>query len=317
MTHTIRMLTRMSLPLLLVFAAGCQDSTGPDSLQRLDAEAVLADYEAMDSVLASRAWASFLIAADGMDAAALGAAPAAAVQATAELKSLSSGDARSFASAMTDIASAGSLSAARLPLISAENRGKTFVYDADNDRWVIDPALTDAPATGVRFIIYEPSGAEPDPTQPIGHADLIDLGDDFDGIALRLLVVAGDLTVVDYETTLTGADGSGRITVDGFLQNTRDRLDFEIDVDDPNGVITRIVVETSLPGKAGHDRTVQFTIDDGKPAAGLGMKAIKVVDVDQTLAAECRAIARATCSRERATTASPKVTAPPPTEPGP
>ena len=51
------------------------------------------------------------------------------------------------------------------------------------------------------------------------------------------------------------------------ITSREQKLDFEIDVDDPNGVITRIVVEAAVPGKAGHDRTVQFTIDDGKPSA--------------------------------------------------
>jgi hypothetical protein len=51
------------------------------------------------------------------------------------------------------------------------------------------------------------------------------------------------------------------------ITSREQKLDFEIDLDDPNGVITRIVVEAAVPGKAGHDRTVQFIIDDGKPAA--------------------------------------------------
>jgi hypothetical protein len=51
------------------------------------------------------------------------------------------------------------------------------------------------------------------------------------------------------------------------ITSKEQKLDFEIDVDDPNGVITRIVIETSVPGKSGHDRTVQFTIDDAKPHA--------------------------------------------------
>jgi hypothetical protein len=51
------------------------------------------------------------------------------------------------------------------------------------------------------------------------------------------------------------------------ITSREQKLDFEIDVDDPNGVITRIVVGASLLGKAGHDRTVQFTIDEGKPSA--------------------------------------------------
>lgn len=230
MSHTMRQLIRTSLPLALVIAAGCQDTTGPDSLERLNTDAALADYAAMDAVLQSTGWKSFQMTAASMDAATLGAAPAAAVHAGAALKQLAAGDTRDFAMAMTGVANASAGSSARIPLISDANRGRTFVYDAESHSWVIDPARTGAPATGVRFITYEPNGAEPDPTKPIGHADLIDLGDASAGIALRLLVVEGDLTVLDYQTTLAGAEGSGRVTVAGFVQNTRDRLDFEIDV---------------------------------------------------------------------------------------
>jgi hypothetical protein len=121
-----------------------------------------------------------------------------------------------------------------VPLISESNRGKTYIYDATQHNWVIDPARTDAPENGVRFITYEPNGAEPDPARPIGHADLIDLGDNSAGIALRLVVVEGELTIVDYQTTLQGSEGSGQVTVDGFIQNTRDKLDFDIDVHGQN-----------------------------------------------------------------------------------
>jgi len=200
MSNTVSKLMRATLPLAIVIAAGCQDSTGPRSSE-LDTQAALADYAAMDAVLESSIWESFRMTAEGMESTALGGAQAGAGFYTSGA-----------------------------PLISDDNRGKTFVWDADADRWVADPELTDAPENGVRFILYEPMGAEPDPTKPIGHADLIDLGDTAEGIALRLIVVDGDLTVVDYTTTLAGAEGNGRVTVDGFVQNTRDKLDFEIDV---------------------------------------------------------------------------------------
>jgi hypothetical protein len=230
MSNTMSKLIRGSLPLALVIVAGCQDTTGPDSLDRLDTAAALADYDAIDAVLQSSGWKSFQMTAENMNAETLGAAPAAAVRATAALKELASGDAHDFATAMTGVAYASAGSSARIPLISDANRGKTFVYSAESHTWVIDPSRTDAPATGVRFITYEPMGAVPDPTKPIGHADLIDLGDTSAGIALRLVVVAADLTVLDYQTTLDGAEGSGRVTVAGFVQNASDKLDFEIDV---------------------------------------------------------------------------------------
>jgi len=39
------------------------------------------------------------------------------------------------------------------------------------------------------------------------------------------------------------------------------KLQIEIDLDDPNGVVKRIVVEAEVPGRPGVDR-VQFTIDE-------------------------------------------------------
>ncbi|MGH7552087.1 MAG: hypothetical protein ACREMQ_03565, partial [Longimicrobiales bacterium] len=131
---------------------------------------------------------------------------------------------------MADVANAVADGTASVPLISGTNRGKTFVFSAQLHDWVVDPARTGAPANGVRFITYEPKGAEPDPTRPTGHADLIDLGDGNARIALRLLVVERELTVLDYQTTVEGSDGSGHVTVEGFIQNHRDKLDFEIDV---------------------------------------------------------------------------------------
>jgi hypothetical protein len=200
----------------------------------LNAAAALADYQAMDAVLQSNGWQSFRMTAANMDVTRIGSAPALAARASAALDELArGGNPRAFASTMTEVANEVA-TGARLPLISEGNRGKTFVYDAERHDWVIDPAQTGAPATGVRFITYEPKGAQPDATKPIGHADLIDLGDNSSGIALRLVVVEGNLTILDYETTLEGQEGSGHVTVEGFLQNQRDKLDFQIDVHGQN-----------------------------------------------------------------------------------
>lgn len=45
------------------------------------------------------------------------------------------------------------------------------------------------------------------------------------------------------------------------------RLEFTIEVDDPNGVITRIVVETSTPGAAPLEGEVSFSIEARRPVA--------------------------------------------------
>jgi hypothetical protein len=221
---------RTSLVLALMVSAGaCQDVNGPSSLSKLNAEAALRDYEAMDAVLESSGWKSYQLTAAKLNVQQFGSAPAVTAAATAELRSLRNGNARAFAAAMAGVA-ANANSTASLPLISESNRGKTFIFDAVRHDWVADPSRTGAPANGVRFILYEPRGAEPDPTREIGHADLIDDGDAAAGIALRLMVVEDDLTIVDYRTTVDGGEGSGHVTVGGFIRNERDKLDFDIDV---------------------------------------------------------------------------------------
>jgi hypothetical protein len=45
----------------------------------------------------------------------------------------------------------------------------------------------------------------------------------------------------------------------------KETLDFEIGVNDPHGVITRIIVETTRPDR-GTEESVQFTLQDGQGA---------------------------------------------------
>ena len=229
MTRHVMRVTRMvrRLPMaVLAIAAACSGTTEPRSSGKLNTAAALADYSAMDGVLQSAGWKHFQMTASGMTA--MGSTGAAARIAAGALANLApAGDSRAAATAMASFVASGT---AGIQLISAANLGKTFIYDGQQHRWVVDPTRTGAPSNGVRFITYEPKGAEPDPTKPTGYADLIDLGSTSAGIALRLVVVEGSFTVLDYQTTLEGSNGVGHVTVDGFLQNRNDKLEFEIDV---------------------------------------------------------------------------------------
>jgi hypothetical protein len=219
MKHIQKML-RVVLPLAVVAMTACEDTSGPGSLDQLNTAKALADYSAMDAVRESAGWKGFQLAAPQMGA--------------------------RIGFGRSDVALRS------IPLISDGNRGKTFVYDAARHEWVIDPARTGAPSNGVRFITYEPKGAEPDATKPIGHADLIDLGNASAGIALRLVVAEGALTILDYQTTVEGNDGSGHVTVEGFIQNSRDKLAFDIDVRGQNTGGTEradIVFQLGMPSR--------------------------------------------------------------------
>lgn len=46
------------------------------------------------------------------------------------------------------------------------------------------------------------------------------------------------------------------------LSSPEQKLDFAIELDDPHGVITRVIVETEVPGATGLDARLVFSIDD-------------------------------------------------------
>lgn len=211
------------------FAAACDAGTGPELETALDTEAALADYEALQTALESTELLGFR-ALGGRTP--FGGAPA-AIDAVAGLSAPSGArESRAFAlDLFRRIRGARSLSnAAAAPIISDFHRGATFVYDPDLDRYVVDPDRDGAPATGVRFIIYEVDhSGDPIVDQERGYADLIDEGDRSNqDIALRLKVVEGSTTVLDYATTLDDQGTRGELTVNGYLQGDGVRLDFDI-----------------------------------------------------------------------------------------
>ncbi len=220
--------------------AACEQSTGPEDQATFDAEAVLGDYRALDSILSSPSMAGFRAMASGITFQSLGP-EAELIQAS--LEELYGPDAagpgalttregaEAWAGGVGKLAYALGPDVARSPLISALRRGRTFVYDPGLGRYVIDPAREGAPATGVRFILYAPAGGHPDVGQEVGHADLIDEGDGSpQDIALRLVVVDGDRTILEYRTTIDVVAQGGMITVDGFIQGPYDRLTFDLGV---------------------------------------------------------------------------------------
>lgn len=221
--------------LALTLAAGmmtaCESATGPAEPDSFNAEAALADYEALDAIMTSESWRGFQAMGRTVGSGTFRQGAAVIIRSAAELSVFRGGnDARTFARLL---AGAGEevLRAAAGPIISNPHRGKTFVYDAELDRYVIDPDRQDAPTTGVRFVIYAEKSGRPDPSQEIGYADLIDEGDNsVEDIVLHLIVVNGEDPVLDYRTTLDERNGAGAITVDGYIQGDSDRLAFRIDV---------------------------------------------------------------------------------------
>lgn len=230
----------LTLATLAAGLSACEQITGPEDPTKVDVQAILADYKALDSVLNSRSMAAFNAMASGITFQSLGAEAEFMRASVAELTGVTAGGDQLLGSRTGDQGWAGNIGklvhalgpeVAKVPLISAFRRGKTFVYDPDLGRYVMDPTREGAPSTGVRFILYAPSNGRPDVTQEIGYADLIDEGDGVPkGVALRLVVVEGDRTVLDYRTTIDVLTRGAKVGVEGFLQGPDDRLDFALSV---------------------------------------------------------------------------------------
>jgi hypothetical protein len=213
------------------FAVACAESTAPELGAELDTEAAIADYEALDSALGSTDLLGFRALGDRTP---FGGAPA-AIEVVAGLATAAerNRDGRAFALELfRRIEAGGALDRpAAAPIISDTHRGATFVYDPQTDRYAVDPDRPGAPSTGVRFVIYEVDGSgTPILDDERGWADLIDEGDGAPtDVALRLVVVDGGTTVLEYATTLDVNTDRGLLTVRGYLQGDGVRLDFDLE----------------------------------------------------------------------------------------
>lgn len=218
---------------ILTGLAACDQATAPASGTRLDSEAVLADYKAMQDVFATSGWA-------GLQALG-GRTPLAASATVRSMRSLPGlaqrGSGREFAiEFFRELSAARSGNTAAVRVISPTHLGKTLVYDPGADRYVIS-TRPGAPANGTRFVLYETAaGGRPIVSEEIGHADLIDEGaNSGSAVVLKLVVVEGGRTLIEYRTRADLGSDSGELDVNGYVQDVKgNRLTFSIEVDARN-----------------------------------------------------------------------------------
>ena len=207
----------------------CESGTGPDGGSDFDSNQVVANHQAFERVVQDESLESFKAATQRASFQAV----AGPIAATADaILDMDGGPVASRSAAMQLSRGLIAATSASNPIISAAHLGKTFVYDPTLDDYKVDPERSGAPSNGVRFILYEVDSSDrPIVEQEIGHLDLIDQGEGSATDAdLRLEMVLGEKTVIDYRTTVDLGLGSGAITVDGFIQPEEDRLDFDIDL---------------------------------------------------------------------------------------
>jgi hypothetical protein len=114
-------------------------------------------------------------------------------------------------------------------ILPSELLGTTFTWDAGSSDYLASER-TDAPADGVRFVLYaleSGTGIPAEPLSEIGYLDLHDLSTaSADGA--RLVLVTDGVTHFDYRVTATGTESDGSANVLGFVSNGEQRIDFDL-----------------------------------------------------------------------------------------
>lgn len=221
----------MTIAVLAGTMAACDTSTGPDALSTFDTDRALSDYQTVDAILSSNAWQNFQVMGKKASLQRVGPVPSFALQSAMEMRSIEGAtDARDYIGRWTALVAGMSPTAAEAPIISDTHRGKTFVYDPSIEDYAVSER-SGAPSNGTRFITYElDSSGTPIVENETGYFDLIDEGDNSaEDIALKLVVVEDGSTILNYATRLDENGPNGTVTVDGYLTDGSDRLDFSID----------------------------------------------------------------------------------------
>ena len=222
-----------TLAVLLAAACSGNDVAGPRDEQAFDALLARTEMQAIDGLLGATAWESFAAMSPSF-----GLAPAAtaAVAGASELAFArapqSPLEARLLATASAErvwtVAAANEAGVAALPPATL---GTTYTWDTTARRYVATPGRAGAPANGVRFVLYavNPLTREPVVAAEIGYADLTDVGlARPSGVGLRLEVVSGATTFLDYTVLADGSESAGSLSVTGFLTDGTTRLNFDI-----------------------------------------------------------------------------------------
>jgi hypothetical protein len=217
------MLRKLLVGATLVAVAGaCSDATGPENF---DAPAL---QQKADQITAAFTNNAALLA---LAAVTSGTAPFAAAQAAVDLVPRAPVD-RATTTRLQGIAQSllSFGSASPLALFPVDLLGKTFVYNPDSAKYVLDPQAVGAPADGVRLILYavDPVLHQPlIPLQSVGTLDLIDVSNASQD-AVEIVATVGSVTYIDYTASASVGTTSATLGAVGYVSNGTDRLDFNL-----------------------------------------------------------------------------------------
>jgi hypothetical protein len=276
---------------LALALAGCKNDGASPS--EFDPQGTAADVAAAQDAFASGPTASFAAVAPDISLA-LSGSPLVASSAALALFSPSKASQR-YARQIAALVTAGSSSGiqASVVAIPAEVAGKTFVWDESTDTYVVSD-VSGAPSNGVRFLLYAVDPVTYRPVEPVvetGYVDVIDQSTS-ELVNVRIKVVEGNVTYLDYQVVESATVSSGLVTISGFAFNGTTRanftlkntvtsnagglvlvLDYELDVPSRNlsvdwtatfaDITEAVTVDLTVSGPSGDVRLVGTLAGDG------------------------------------------------------
>ncbi len=217
-----------ALALALVAGACTDSSTNPVGGREFNPAQTSSQIQPVSSVFSTPTMASF--SALGEEFVPPGASGAAA-PARALIEAAHDGSS-SFAVRAADATRAMSLGLAagsRAELIPPDYQGTTYVY-VSGQGYQQDAERTDAPANGMRFVLYAVDPVSDEIVEPLvetGHVDFLDESTE-NTSSVRLLVVSGGMEYLNYAVTVSGTFNAPVFTIEGFATDGVDRVDFSL-----------------------------------------------------------------------------------------
>lgn len=212
----------------LVLAA-CGD--GNDSAP-FNATGTSSDMNAVSATFSSPAMASLGWAAGGIDVvfgAPMVSSSIGAIQTAAPASRNLAASARRLVHSATAFNGRTTTSVA-LAVIPVEVLGKTFEYNSGTGQYEAT-ARTGAPTNGVRFILYAVNPITHVPVEPLTEAGYADVLDESTATvnSVRLQLVSGGVTYLDYGVTGSSTAATGHVLVDGYATDGTTRVNFNLD----------------------------------------------------------------------------------------
>lgn len=172
--------------------------------------------------------------------------------------------------------------------IAASLLGKTLVWDVATSRYVLSsPALTGAPANGVRFYLYQMDTTGTGPVEPlvqVGHADLSREGTESSPIARLVIRTTAGVKVFEYVVTKGGTAMLPSFRVDGTAGIGVNTVTFSLNVgvNLTNGTVTA-TWRTLVPSRNTATRTTLAVGEQNFTINGVLQRGLTKVQISGTL----------------------------------